>query len=204
MLDRSCLFRGVLLASLVWTTAALAAEEAVVRSRDQMTPDEMMAAWKKAATPNENHAFLATMAGSFTASVKHWIRPDQPPSETTGTSVQEMILGGRFLKQTYRGEFRGQPIEGFGLTGYDNLRRRYTSIWLDSSGTETLVTHGVRGSSGRVIQANGTFDDTMTGKRGKVRTVTESVDDRTIRYEMYKTREGQEHKILEVVYVRNP
>lgn len=166
----------------------------------QPTPGEMAAAWAKAAAPGDNHKILNAMAGNFTATVKYWISPDQPPTESKASSQNEMILGGRYLQQKYKGDFRGSPIEGLGIVGYDNTGKKYMAIWVDSASTDVLVTEG--SGDAKSISATGNFTDTLTGKRGKLRTVTEVTDADTIKYELYKTRRGKEAKVLEVVYSR--
>lgn len=164
------------------------------------TPEEMAAAWAKAATPGENHKILNAMAGKFTATVKYWMSPDQPPTESKATSENEMILGGRYLQQKYKGDFRGSPIEGVGIVGYDNTSQKYLAIWVDSASTDVLVTEGT--GDAKSIKAKGSFTDSLTGKQGKLRTVTELVDADTVKYELYKTRRGKEAKVLEVEYKR--
>jgi len=66
--------------------------------------DERMAAWMKYAQPGDGHRFLRQLAGSWEASTKLWMEPGAPPMESTGSSVNERIMGGRFLKSDYTGE----------------------------------------------------------------------------------------------------
>ena len=169
----------------------------------KLSPEEMAAVWAKAAAPGENHKMLEAMAGDFTASVKYWITADAQPTESKGTSHNEMVLGGRYLKQSYKGDFRGSPIEGIGLVGYDNTAQKYEAIWIDSASTDVLTTEGQADSAHKILKANGRFTDSLSGRPGKLRTVTEIVDANTIKYELYKTRNGKEGKVLEVTYTRN-
>lgn len=163
--------------------------------------EDMKAAWAKAASPGEHHKILEAMVGNWDAKVKHWISGDQAPAETKGSSKTEMILGGRYLRQEYKGEFRGTPIEGLGLIGYDNTAKQYESIWIDSASTDVLVTDG-QSEDGKSIKATGKFTDALSGKPGKLRTVTTLVDKDTIHYELYKTRGGKEYQVLDVTYTR--
>lgn len=200
MIRKTLKVLAVALIPLVCASGVFAAKKADKAGRAGMTPEEMAAAWEKIATPSESHKLLDAMAGNFTAVVKYWIAPDQPPVESKATSQNEMILGGRYLKQSYKGDFRGKPIEGMGIIGYDNVRKKYTAMWVDTSGTDMLLTEGDADAAKKTIKAQGTFKDSLTGKQGKLRTVTELVDASTIKYELYKTRSGKETKVLEVTY----
>ena len=166
------------------------------------TPEEMAAAWAKAAAPGEYHKMLEAMAGKYTATVKYWTAEGQPPVESKATSDNEMILGGRYLQQNYKGDFRGAPIEGRGIVGYDNVGQRFMAMWVDSASTDVLMTEGTADAAKKTIKANGTFKDSLTGKQGRMRTVTELTDADNIKYELYKTRNGKEGKVLEVIYTK--
>jgi hypothetical protein len=96
--------------ALATGTVAFAGKKAG-KGRPKLTPEEMMAAWEKAGAPGDQHKFLGELAGNFSAAVKHWIAAGEPATESKGTSTNELILGGRFLRQTYKGDFRGKPIE---------------------------------------------------------------------------------------------
>src|SRR5262249_52979692 len=84
-----------------------------------MSEDQMMAEMMKLATPGPYHEMLKKFAGSWKTETKMWMGPGEP-QVSEGTAEASMILGGRFLKQEAKGNFMGQPFEGFGLTGYDN------------------------------------------------------------------------------------
>ena len=71
----------------------------------------------------------------------------RPAQESTGTSENKMILGGRYLEQHYDGTMMGQPFCGIGY-GFDNYKKKYVATWIDSMGTGILVTTGHRGQGG--------------------------------------------------------
>ncbi|MCK7481868.1 MAG: DUF1579 domain-containing protein [Candidatus Moduliflexus flocculans] len=39
-----------------------------------------------------------------------------------------MILGGRYVRLTYKGEMMGQPFEGLQISGYDNITKAYHDL----------------------------------------------------------------------------
>ncbi len=98
----------------------------------------MMETWAKAMAVGENHQRLARMAGDWDMTTKAWMAPGQPPTESKGTVTNTMLLGGRVLQSQQRGVMMGQPFEGVGLTGYDNVTGRHWTTWLDNMSTGPL------------------------------------------------------------------
>jgi uncharacterized protein DUF1579 len=163
----------------------------------------MMEKWLAASTPGAPHKALATLEGSWTAKVKTWMAPGAPPESSDGTAEQKMLLGGRFLEQHYSGSMMGQPFQGVGHTGYDNLKKKYVATWIDSMGTMTMVTEGTADATGKVITSTGTIDDVMTGKPAKIKTVVTIVDPDHHTYEMWAPGpDGKAYKNVEVQYSR--
>src|SRR5262249_2494543 len=103
---------------------------------------QMMARMQEYSTPNEKHKVLAALAGEWHTTVKIWMDPKGKPDISQGSSVSEMIMGGRFLQQIYRGQFMNQKFEGTGIYGYDNLRKEYRSVWYDNMATGIMVASG--------------------------------------------------------------
>src|SRR4029077_16063184 len=85
----------------------------------QMDHQAMMDTYKKLATPGEPHKQQASLAGTWTTKTKEWMDPTKPPTESTGTCEEKVLLDGRFLQQVCNGEMMGQPYTGIGTTGYD-------------------------------------------------------------------------------------
>ncbi len=124
----------------------------VAAAKDQkeekpMDPQAMMEVYAQLAKPSEPHKLFGTLAGSWTTKTKEWMEPGKPPMESTGSVEMKMLLGGRFLYQDFTGEMMGQPYSGIGTTAYDNLRKRYVSTWIDTTGHRDLHDgrHGERG-----------------------------------------------------------
>jgi hypothetical protein len=68
----------------------------------------MMEKWMAFAAPSDGHKALASKVGTWDATVKMWMSPDAPPSESKGTSKLEMIMDGRYLQDTTEGQAMGQ------------------------------------------------------------------------------------------------
>lgn len=191
-------------AILVGTSALSAAEKAAKKpAQPAMDEKAMMEAWAKYATPGDAHKKLAGAEGSWTVKVKQWMAPGAPPTETDGTSEMKMILGGRYLQQTYEGTMMGQPFTGMGYTGYDNFRKKYVETWMDSSGTSILMMTGTMDAAGKTMTSWGTMDDVMTGKKIKIKSTWTMDDADHSAFAMWGSGpDGKMGKMMEIAYSR--
>lgn len=134
----------------------------------------MMEKWKEFATPNENHKVLDTLVGSWDHTVKWWMSPGGNPEESKGTSEIKWIMGGRYLQQLVQGTSMGQPFEGMGITGYDNAKKEYNSIWIDNMGTGIMMTTGNYDPNTKTLTELGKYTDPIEGQK-VIRGVTKSL-----------------------------
>lgn len=167
-----------------------------------MDPQEMMEVWKKLGTPGEPHKLFATLAGSWTTQTKEWMEPGKPPSESTGTAEMKMLLDGRFLQQEYNSQMMGQPYSGVGIDGYDNLTKKYVTVWIDTMGTGVFFMEGTAGPDGKTITLRGSHPEPGGGKMTH-RAVWKIVDNDNQIFEMYGAHgKEKEMKFLEIIYTR--
>jgi hypothetical protein len=174
--------------------------------KPKLTPEQQaeMEAWMKVGTPGAMHKALEPTIGSWTVKATSWQTPGGPPQTGTGTAVDSWVLGGRFVKEDFDGEFGGMKFQGLGYTGYDNLKKKYVGTWMDTMGTMVMVMTGTADPSGKVITLTSTMPDVMTGKPMKVRNVMRIVDANTHVMEMYgpDRSSGKEFKMMEIVYTK--
>ena len=167
-----------------------------------MDMDAMMEVWKKLAIPGEPHKLLTSLAGSWTTQTKEWMEPGKPPTETTGTAEMKSLLGGRFLQQEFRGQMMGAPFNGIGIDGYDNLRKKYVTVWMDTFGTGIFSMEGDASPDGKTITLNGSHQIPGGGEMSH-RAVWTIVDKNKFTFIMFGTHPGQkEHKVMEITYTR--
>lgn len=165
--------------------------------------DEQMAAWMKYAQPGEGHRFLEKLTGTWNASAKFWMKPGEPPMESTGTIVNEMVLEGRFLKSQYTSEFAGAPFQGLALDGFDNQKQKFVGMWIDSMSTAMFVFEGTCDEDAKVRTMIAEYVDPATGQPAKMKGVTTWVGKDEHRYESWNTGpEGEYVKTMEAVYRR--
>ena len=170
----------------------------------QMDPQAMMEMYQKLATPSEPHKQLESLAGTWTTQTKEWMEPGKPPTEAAGSADMKMLLGGRFLQQDFTGEMMGQPYTGMGITGYDNLRKKYVSIWLDTMSTGSFVMEGTGSADGKTITLKGQHAEPGGGHMTH-RAIWKIVDNNTQTFDMYGAHQGgKEMKEMEITYTRKP
>ncbi|HWP91425.1 MAG TPA: DUF1579 domain-containing protein [Thermodesulfobacteriota bacterium] len=177
-------------------------QESVKQKTSQHDHDAMMEKWKEYATPNENHKVLGALVGDWDYTVKWWMTPDGEPEVSTGTSEVEWIMGGRFIQYEVEGTSMGQPFEGLGITGYDNEKKQYRSVWIDNMGTGIMTASGSYDPNTKTITDQGTFSCPAEGEKA-FRAVTKIVDNNNFTYEWYMNGpDGKEFRAMEIVYTR--
>lgn len=168
------------------------------------TQEESMKAWMEAATPGAPHKLLTDFVGKWTTHTKMWMAPGAPPAESDGKAEAQMILGGRFVEMTQTGSMMGMPWEAKAITGYDNFRKAYQSLWMDNMGTAMVMTSGKASGDGKTFTYEGRMDEPATGEKDKAFTVVEKhVSKDEIVTELTTKVDGKDFKFLEATYKRS-
>jgi hypothetical protein len=163
-----------------------------------VTP-EMMQAMMEKMQPGPKHAELAKQVGEWDADCEHYM-PGMPVEKSKGTAKITMVMGGRFLREDFKGTVMGQSFEGQMLLGYDNNLKRYDSTWIDSMGTGTMVTHSKTDSPDELT---GSFYCPMVQKEVNARLVTKPVSNDEHIFEMYAPGpDGKEAMMMRITYHR--
>ncbi|WDI39733.1 DUF1579 family protein [Bremerella sp. P1] len=120
---------------------------------DSAAMQEMMA---KLGAPGKPHEHLQAMVGKY-KTTSHWIVPGKDEeSVDEGTAEFKPILGGRFVTQHFQSTYDGQPMNGFGIMGYDNAAQKFVGIWIDNMSTHILHTEGQLDEKTGVMTEKGT------------------------------------------------
>jgi hypothetical protein len=163
----------------------------------------MMEAWMKAAQPGEHHALLQPLVGSWNMAVKWRMASDAPWQESVSSAEYRWIMGGRYLVEKGKGDMEEGPFEGMGILGYDNLRKKFTSIWIDSMSTATMVAYGTSDASGKTITFVGEGINPMTGQPQKEKSRIRIINNNKFLFEMYQPGpDGKEFLSMEVTCTR--
>lgn len=202
---RDTFTRALVAAALSLPAAALADHHEGKPAPGGAPPDmaAQMEAWMQTAAPGASHKLLDPFVGSWDATVKMWMAPGMDPQTSTGTCQNQWMLGGRYVHTTFQGDFMGMPFEGAGVTGYDNLKKKYTSLWMDNMSTYFSLMEGQSSADGKNFTYSGMVPDAMTGATKKVKEVIRMVSNDEHVMEWWEAGpDGKDMMTMEITYKR--
>jgi hypothetical protein len=175
-----------------------------VRAEDpKVNEADMMKKWLAFATPGAEHQAMTAHVGEWEAVNTMWMSATAPAQTSKGTAIGEMILGGRYLKISFKSVMMGQPFEGISITGYDNFKKKYLTLWIDTMGTGFFIAEGQVDNNSKIMTELAEMDDVITGKKIKYRTTYFFDTPDSYTQTMYQTNPGEkEFKSMEVKYTR--
>ena len=164
---------------------------------------EMMAKWQTYATPGANHKVLDALVGQWTHAGQWWTDPNAEPETFAGSSEVKWIMGGRFLQHFAKGPGQaGQPFEGMGIVGYDNIKKKYQSLWIDNMGTGMMQGEGTYDAEKKELNDRGSLTDPIGGST-TYRGVYRFIDANHYKYEMFTVApDGKESLSMTIDYTR--
>jgi hypothetical protein len=166
-------------------------------------PDTTEAARAAYGSPGPEHAVLARRVGSWEVTVRSWSAPGATPRESKGTSQWRALLGGRFFEERFEIPSPDGGYSAIGVAGFDKIRKRYVSTWIDDSGTAILHSIGGADPTGRVLTFASDYPDPVHGAVTTIRTVETEVDERTWTMEAYRPdAAGKEYRSAVFTYRR--
>jgi hypothetical protein len=167
------------------------------------TPEALLKALAEAGKPGPEHKKLEPFVGDWAFTMKVWT-PGHEPAELKGTVERKWILGGRFVQETLRGECckSGKTFEGLGLIGYDRAQKKFTAVKaceLCGTLSSGLIDYN---EAGNRFECSKEECCPLSGNKvkGRDECVIESKD--RIVSTAYKTIEGKETKVMELVFTR--
>lgn len=192
-------------------TASVTAPAAT--TAQQPNEAEMMKQMMELGKTGENHKLLASLAGTWTYSVKMWMNPDPkaPPTSSTGTGVRKAIMGGRFFTFEVTGKMKmpgadgkmkDMEFKGMAIEGYDNAKKKFVATWCDNMGTGIFLSEGSYDAASKTFTYTGEAE-MMPGMKTKVREVMKVVDNDHHNFEYYEDRGQGEMKSMEIAYTRS-
>jgi hypothetical protein len=186
------------------TTTTTAREGASSRAmKPGLDKEEMMRKAEEAGKPGPGHKALEHYVGNWKAEVKCWMEPGEPPHVSQATAKVNWVMNGRFLEEDFRGEMMGKPFRGRTVTGYDNVKQTFKSVWISDMQTSMFVTEG-RGENGnKILTLKGPATCGATGRTDTPMKVVLRVlgPDKHI-FEMFDESRGESAKTMEITYTR--
>ena len=185
---------------------AFASNYSLAETKMSPQQQEMMKKMHEAATPGEPHKVLAQMEGKWSYNSKMWDSADAKPQESKGESTFKMLLGGRYLHQEVKGKAMGMDFQGVGITAYDNVKKKYDSIWMDSMGTGIMKGTGDYDPASKTLTDKGEYSCPMKeSKTAEYRSEWKLIDKNNSVFSMYgkgMMDDAKEFKMMELTYKR--
>jgi len=199
-----------LILSTILVMTAWAEEKEAPKNPPQPVEADMLAMMTELAKPGANHKLLADGIGTWTYTIKMWMSPDTTPAESSGISSTKAVMGGRYFISEHAGKMQmpdatGQMVDmefkGMSTEGYDNVKKKFVSSWIDNMGTGIVLSEGDYDSTTKTITYHSEYE-MMPGMKTKVRETIKFTDKDHRTFEFYEDRGGTEVKTMEISYVR--
>jgi len=156
-----------------------------------------MQACMEAGMPGKNHAWLQKMVGTWKGTSQMWMSPEvTEPMKSECSEVITGLMDGRFIQTEMSGDMGGMPFTGRGVTGFDNVSKKFVGTWIDNCGTGIMTGTGDQSADGKTMKWEFTTNCPVTKKPTTMR-ITESYtgpDAYTMDFYMKDLKTGKEYK----------
>src|SRR5438874_12518760 len=111
------------------------------------------------ARPNANHNLLGELAGTWNYVLKISMGSNKRLIETNGVVVRQPIMGGRYFLADFDvemlsgtdGKLEKVNFKGKSIKGYDNVKKKFISIWIDNASTGPTIFEGSYDPASRIF-----------------------------------------------------
>ena len=151
--------------------------------------------------PGPEHEVLKDMEGTWDTVMTMAGAPKDAPA-SKGKSVSKMEVGGLWLTSKFEGDFAGAKFEGRGIDGYDQTKKKYTAVWVDSMTTTPLILEGTYDAKTKALTMIGDFSG-PDGKpaKFKIKSVIKDKDHHTSTMSMIG-EDQKEQEMFSIEYAR--
>jgi hypothetical protein len=187
----------------VYDTGSTATRPRTGAPKSEAEQQEMQRKVEAAGQPGPGHKALEHFVGNWKAEVTCWMEPGGPPDVSKGTAKAAWILNGRFLEEEFHGEMMGRPFVGRTITGFDNMKQTFNSVWISDMQTSMFTSEGKGENGNKVITLEGRTSCPATGQLDlPMKMVIRVLSQDKHVFEMYDRSKGENAKTMEIVYTR--
>ncbi len=160
----------------------------------------------KLTQPGEHHELLKKLEGEWNYTMTYKMMKDAPEQTAEGKSINEIVLDGRYLKQTAENpmEMAGQKMvyKGHGYLGYDNVAKEYKTFWIDNMTTQMMVSSGTYDDGTKTLTEMGEHYCPIRNKDISFKSELSFEGDNPV-YTMYeKGEDGEYWQMMQIKYSR--
>ena len=146
--------------------------------------------------PGPEHDVLKAMEGTWDAVMK------MGAEETKGVMTYQMDLGGLWLLSTFEGEFTGMKFKGHGIDGYNPMKKKYVSVWVDSWTPTVLNLEGDWDKESKTLTMAGDPPG-PNGETAKVTMITKWTNQDQMEFTMFGPGpDGKQMEMMVITYTR--
>ncbi len=146
--------------------------------------------------PGPEHEPLKKLVGTWDAVL------EMQGQKSPGVMTFKLICGGMWLESDYQGELAGQKFSGRGLDCYDQAKKKYVSIWVDSIESTPLVSYGDLDPKTHTLTVVGEATE-PNGKQQKYKSVSHLKDDQHMTFTLsVVAADGSDTPVLTIDYTR--
>ncbi len=157
----------------------------------------------------EKNLALAKLSGEWHYKLAYWVVPGVEPKWTKGVFRNDMTLDGRFLSLSFVGELdvggNDAMVKGQGLNGYDNVKKAFTSVWVDNLTTSQMKGAAKYDPKTKAINETGSFTNPLKGSESRFRSELQFIGDDDYKRTIFTVnKSGKETKLMEFDCSKRP
>jgi hypothetical protein len=147
-------------------------------------------------SPGPEHKRLQEYVGEWNAVM------DMGGLQSKATATYKSICGGMWIASDFEGDLAGAKFQGHGLDGYDQNKKKYVGVWVDSMSSAPLTFEGNYDPKTKLLVMTGESRG-PDGKPQKFKATTETNDKDHFTFKMYMLQPGgQEELAFTITYTR--
>ena len=133
--------------------------------------------------PGPEHEKLKEMVGTWDCVM------DIGGQKSKATATYKLICGGMWVASDFEGDFGGMKFQGHGLDGYDQNKKKYVGVWVDSMSSAPMHMEGNYEEGGKLLVMTGESVGAQ-GQPEKFKGTTEMKNKDHVIFKMYMIQPG--------------
>lgn len=152
--------------------------------------------------PGRMHHKMLEWGGNWREQTMVWATPEAEPVKSEAICESRVVMEGRFIMSTHRGEMNKAQYEAQSVLGWDNAKKKFIKTWFDNMGTGILTMEGTWDEAKQTIEFIGYASNPFGEAPIKVRQVLKIINPTEMLLEVYMDYNGKEYKSMEVKSTR--